>query len=522
MTTPVGSVSLSVTLAALWTLSLTPPTLAIDGPTVQTIPNADWGGPNDPWPHVVRLEIDQDGNGLFDESAHCTGTLIAPNVVATAGHCFRDLVGANSNIPVNRVRVNFGPGASTQYILNSGGRTHNVLGHTSATDPDTNDFALIILEDTAPVSPIPILPRPARVNDTNYAVGFGSDEHNNFFNADRIEVMVDGYFQHQNGAKNWATITVDAVTASGSDANLNPTGGFIEQDQKKPENWTETGDSGGPGILRIGTMPDRAWGPTIGNFAKGDFVMSAVSGGLTPATDDSSDPDIITYPANGSTTDDFWTRLDAERNFIYQHGPSSIKPGTVSIFHNLPDDVSSIQPNDKIAVFVRASFPFSTSDYLLHINVWEEDNQPFGDEPFNFNGDVDLRNTEFMDDLAGFGFSAGSLTGLQTDVVAWDIRDASALIPFDESGNALDPPLDWVFQINYGDALQFTNASAEVTPTTFEQVMAQINTARTEINQNLTTVRGGFALVPEPAPIVLMSLGTLALCRRQHRTATPA
>lgn len=457
---------------------------AIDGPSVHPIPNTSWGSADDIWPHVVRVELDINGDGNFqDDGSFCTGTLIAPDLVATAGHCF-DWVGANTAIPAGGVRLNFGPGATTQFFTNSGGQTHGIV---AVTDP--NDFAVVSIDTTnnaTPASPIPILPRPARVGDTVFAIGYGVDVFNNQDNSDRIATVVDGFLQHNEAAKNWATLTVDNVTED-----------FIEQIQQSPENWTETGDSGGPaGILRVTDLPEQAYGSDVGAFQRGDFITSVVSGGPTPVTPDSSDPSRIEYD---SSSPDRWTRIDRERNFIHDNATLSMLPTNLSIFHNLPLDLSLLAPNDPIKVFIRATYAPSALDYLLNINLWEEDDQSSG--PFDFSGDVALRNTLFGDDLAGFGFSAGRFNGLSRDLVVWEQTTAQALFSFDD---LLDPPgslLDWVFQINYGDELQFAN----VTPSSLAAIDTQIEMALSDITAGNAT-RGGFAVAQVPEPSTLLSL----------------
>ncbi|HWL92377.1 MAG TPA: trypsin-like serine protease [Phycisphaerae bacterium] len=473
------------------------PAAAIDGPNALAISNANWGTAADQYPHVARLEIDLDNNGSYNGAAdtHCTGTLIAPDVMVTAGHCFRSFLNPGNNIPANRVRANFG---AVGTILNAGGRVHPA--YSNIPGPDQNDLAYIILGGTpnaAVVSPISLLPRPARVNDTNYAVGFGVG---NASGAGPAGAPSFGITQHNGGApgrnagaKGWATINVDNVTAN-----------HVQQTQDSGEDFTEGGDSGGPGIQRH-IMPNRAWGSNIVNFARNDFAMSAVDGGNTPGVSGGA----FNYDTNPGmpgiqSGSDSWTRLDTQGNFLNE----AIALGATTIFHNMPSDPMSLNPNDPVKVLIRSQVN-GLEPYTLNIKLWEEDNEPAA--PYRFSGDLALQATNFNDDLAGFGHSAGVAPLGVSTVCAWQELTVGDLISYDEDGNPQDPPLDWVFQINYADAGQSVDPLATALPL----INAQIAGCEAQIAAG-AAIRGGFAMVPEPATLSLVILASLALIRRRN------
>lgn len=504
---------LTIPFVILVLLAISQPAVAIDGPGVVRIPDNVWGTANDVWPYVVRLEFDDNLSGVFGDSRVingivvkdeiCSGTLIAPDVVVTAGHCFSSTTAGTLNVlpgaavPAGRVRVNFGPGmGANQFVLNAGGRVNQVA------DRNPDDVAYVTLESPVAISPVAVIPTTPKAGNANFAVGFGVAPGNNGNNPQRIQIVQDGFRQHADAAKNWTEIAVDRVSDH-----------FVEQFQQPNEDWTEVGDSGSPGLKGY-VMPPRAFGNSIQESARGFAVMSAVSGGPTPTTADSQGG-TINYPANPVVNSDKWTRLDSLltlggglRQGDFLNEASSMRPiaNGIQIYHNLPDadGFVGLDPNDQVAVLVKATFG-NGAPYLLNLKVWDDDSP--GNELLtvnSFTGDFALRPTVDDDDLLGYGHSGGKLPNGAESVCAWDVTTVASLLAYEEAGDPNEPPLDWTFQVNYASDLQFHRGSPNVHRMNLAGVQAQIADCQGSI-QFGTAVRGGFALVPEPS-----SLGQLA------------
>jgi len=475
---------------------------AINGPGANAISNANWGTANDPFPYVARIEIDLDGNGTYNHSTNdtfCTGTLIAPEVLVTAGHCFRSFLNPGASIPANRVRVNFG---QLGQINNSGGKVHPL--YSNVPGPDQNDLAYVLINrtagdflDNALGSPVALYPTIAWDGDTNTAVGFGVG-HNS--GAGPAAAPAFGIWQHLGGApgraagaKGWAGIRVDGLTADHVTQSIDP-----------GEDFTEGGDSGGPG-MQTRHLPRRAWASSLGAQTRSRYVMSAVDAGPTPSVVGGAfnyDTDPGTPGVQPGT--DTWTRLDTQGNFLNE----AMALGTTSIYHNLPLDPASMNPNDMVKVLIRASVN-NLEPYTLSARLWEEDNEPGA--PYHFTGDVTLGITPFNDDLAGFGFSAGIAPAGVTRVCIWDRARVGDLVPYDEAGNPGDPDLDWVFHVNYKDAGQ----SVAPPSYTLQEINTQIADCEARIAAG-TALRGGYAMVPEPGTVLLLALGVLGMRVRRR------
>jgi secreted trypsin-like serine protease len=111
---------------------------------------------------------------FFSSTPGCSGTLITPDVVLTAGHCLAKGGGA---ISPNDVRVYFGTGVSDPNgVLVTASATIVHPGYSSFSLH--NDIALLRLSAPAPVAPIPNLPASLAfdsgdIGTTLDFVGFG-------------------------------------------------------------------------------------------------------------------------------------------------------------------------------------------------------------------------------------------------------------------------------------------------------------------------------------------------------------
>lgn len=163
--------------------------------------------PGDEEPAVVALE----------GSLLCTGTLVSPSVVATAGHCIGGFAGI----------VHFGND------LNGGGRKvmmDRALAHPGWTGAlGANDIGIIVLSFAQdPALPIALNESPIEdhIGDDYRLIGFGIN--------DRVTGEIDGL-------KRRGLFTITGVRSTGD--NLTITG----QDGAA----TCSGDSGGPGLLTV-------------------------------------------------------------------------------------------------------------------------------------------------------------------------------------------------------------------------------------------------------------------------------
>lgn len=223
------------------------------------------------YPSVVGLTI---GSNL------CTGTLIAPSWVMTAGHCVdpdvlglgtQDRVTANMTVYFNTVDITTDSGrmVSATGTYKDAGFNRNRLG--------SNDLGLIQLAtpvtDIAP-SPINLMPSLASVGTLVTLVGFGSQERGG-----------GGVRGAELDLKNRSVVSCGSVAVAGSDDNLLC---FSQADNK----GTCSGDSGGPAFAMIGGR---------------QTIVGVTSFG---------DQQCATYGAD--------TRIDAEQTFLAMYLPDLV------------------------------------------------------------------------------------------------------------------------------------------------------------------------------------------------------
>ena len=266
------------------------------------------GTPDDSAQHMAIVMLYNRGNGSM-----CSGTLIAPRVVLTAGHC---VYGTNPR----SIEVCFGTSADydCDWHAVSEGAVHPAYDPGNGTNPPRNDIALLRLSGPAPsgVQPIPVLPPNLGLTQADVSpnpiqvtfVGFGMDEHGN------------------TGTKLTITLPL-AQVCTGPDICFLEAGnvggiaapmtlGFLIQN-----GGPCSGDSGGPALVQrggstyvaginsygdqncqavnFGTYATAHWN-FIQNFIQGTNALEVCSGGLDENSDgliDCADPDCSSYPA---------------------------------------------------------------------------------------------------------------------------------------------------------------------------------------------------------------------------------
>jgi len=164
--------------------------------------------------HVAVGQIGSD----WPPSWHCTGTLIAPNIVLTAAHCLYD----EDNHRVPAARLLWGEDDAIYDVVSA-----NTQRYSPGSRDAWNDIAILTLSEPSRTTPIPIATTVPRVDQRVTVVGFG------------VTRATGPHRGTGGGVRRSATITLDEV-------------GAREVAYASDEHGACYGDSGGPLLARIG------------------------------------------------------------------------------------------------------------------------------------------------------------------------------------------------------------------------------------------------------------------------------
>lgn len=211
-------VGTGVLLGMVMALGITP--LSDSPVTPQTIYGGELVAPGE-WPSVAAVDR---------SSLLCTGTLIAPNLILTAAHCF-----AGAPEP-GKIRIAFGdrsPDAAWETVAESYG-VHPDFCDPDDCKADLFDFAYVVLRDPAPAEYPPM-----KMMTTQ-------DQWDDLMDIDTPVTMV-GYGLNENQLQGLKRVAETVITRF-SDSGLEFQAGGMGVDSCQ-------GDSGGPAFVFDGETP---------------------------------------------------------------------------------------------------------------------------------------------------------------------------------------------------------------------------------------------------------------------------